>query len=59
MNAAQRVDFHFPGLTDSALALVSDRYLIVTDDGRLVKKIGESALEALNFNHLRGRLLFA
>jgi hypothetical protein len=53
MEAAQRPEFHFLGLTDSALALVSDRYLIVTDDARLVKKMNESRLEALNFNHLR------
>jgi hypothetical protein len=32
---------------------VSDQYLIVTDDARLVKKLNESGLEALNFNHLR------
>lgn len=53
MEAAQRPEFHFLGLTDSALALVSDQYLIVTDDARLVKKLNESRLEALNFNHLR------
>jgi hypothetical protein len=53
MDAAQRPEFHFLGLTDSALALVSDMYLIVTDDARLVKKMNESGLEALNFNHLR------
>jgi hypothetical protein len=59
MEAAQRPEFHFLGLTDSALALVSDRYLIVTDDARLVKKMNESGLEALNFNHLRRHLLSA
>ncbi len=53
MDAAQRPEFHFLGLTDSALAIVADRYLIVTDDARLVKKLNESRLEALNFNHLR------
>jgi hypothetical protein len=53
MDAAQRPDFHFLGLTDSALALVSDQFLIVTDDLRLVKKMNESGLEALNFTHLR------
>lgn len=53
MEAAQRPEFHFLGLTDSALALVSDQFLIVTDDARLVKKMNESQLEALNFNHLR------
>lgn len=53
MEAAQRQEFPFLGLTDSALAIVSDQFLIVTDDARLVKKLNESGLEALNFNHLR------
>jgi len=53
MEAAQRPEFPFLGLTDSALAHVSQQYLIVTDDARLVKKMNESGLEALNFNHLR------
>jgi hypothetical protein len=59
LDAAQRPEFYFLGLTDSALALVSDQFLIVTDDLRLVKKLNESRLEALNFNHLRGHLRFA
>jgi hypothetical protein len=59
MNAAQRPDFHFLGLTDSGLAIVSDQYLIVTDDARLVQKMTESGLEALNFSHLRRHLLSA
>ena len=57
MDAAKRPEFHFLGLTDSALTIVSDQYLIVTDDGRLVKKMNESGLKALNFNHLRRHLL--
>jgi hypothetical protein len=59
MDVAQRADFHFLGLTDSALALVSKQFLIVTDDARLVQKMSESRLEALNFSHLRGHLLSA
>jgi hypothetical protein len=59
MVAAQRAEFPFLGLTDSGLAHVSHQYLIVTDDARLVKKMNESGLEALNFNHLRGHLLSA
>jgi len=59
MEAAQRPEFPFLGLTDSALALVSRQYLIVTDDARLVKKMNESGLEALNFNHLRRHLVSA
>jgi hypothetical protein len=53
MDAAQKPEFPFLGLTDSALAIVSDKYLIVTDDARFVKKLGESGHDALNFNHLR------
>jgi hypothetical protein len=53
MEAAKWQDFHFLGLTDSALALVSREYLIVTDDARFVKKLNDANLEALNFNHLR------
>ena len=59
MNAAQMPEFHFLGLTDSALALVSAQFLIVTDDARLVQKMSEIGLEALNFSHLRGHLLSA
>jgi hypothetical protein len=59
MDAAQIPEFHFLGLTDSALAIVSNQYLVVTDDARLVKKINESGLEALNFNHLRRHLVSA
>ena len=57
MEAAQRPEFHFLGLTDCVLAQVSRKFLIVTDDARLVKKMNESGLEALNFNHLRRHLL--
>jgi hypothetical protein len=52
LDAAQRPEFHFLGLTDSTLAIVSDQYLVITDDARLVKKLNESHLEALNFNHM-------
>jgi hypothetical protein len=58
LDAAQRAEFPYLGLTDTALALVSDQFLIVTDDARLVKKMDESGLQALNFNYLRmGHLL--
>ncbi len=59
MEAAQWKDFRFLGLTDSGLALVAREYLIVTDDARLVKKLNEAGLEALNFNHLRMSHLLA
>lgn len=55
--AMLRPEFHFLGLTDSALVLVSRQFMIVTDDGRLVKKMSESRLDALNFNHLRRHLV--
>ena len=54
---AKRSEFRYMGLTDCALAEVSSRFLVVTDDARLVAKLGESGLEALNFNHLREYLL--
>jgi len=59
MEAAQRPEFHFLGLTDSGLALVSNQFPIETDDARLVQKMNESGLEALNFNHLRMRHLLS
>lgn len=57
MDAVQRPEFHFLGLTDSVLELVSGLFLIVTDDARLVQKMSEAGLDALNFSHLRGHLL--
>lgn len=57
LDAARRPEFHFLGLTDSALAIVANQYLVVTDDARLVMKLNESGLEALNFNHLRSSYL--
>jgi len=59
MEAAQWQDFHYLGLTDSGLAMVANEYLIVTDDARLVRKLNDTGLEALNFNHLRMGYLLA
>jgi hypothetical protein len=56
LDIAQRPEFRFLGLTDCALAQVSNQYLIVTDDARFVAKLHESQREALNFNHLREHL---
>lgn len=56
LEAARRPDFHFLGLTDAALAQWSSRFLVVTDDFRMVAKLNESGQEALNFNHLRDYL---
>lgn len=57
MEIANRSEFRYLGLTDCALAELSNKYLVVTDDARLVVKLGQSGLEALNFNHLREYLL--
>lgn len=54
---SRRSEFRYLGLTDSALAEISNQFLVVTDDARLVVKLNESGLEALNFNHLREYLL--
>jgi hypothetical protein len=54
---SKRPEFRYLGLTDSALAEMSNQFLVVTDDARLVAKLNESGLEALNFNHLREYLL--
>ena len=48
--------FCFLGLTDTAMALVADQFLIVTDDARFVAHLNEMGLEALNINHLRQEL---
>jgi hypothetical protein len=53
-DVAQRPEFHYIGLTDSALAHVANQFLIVTDDARMVAELSKSGLDALNFNHLRG-----
>jgi hypothetical protein len=53
LDVAKRPEFCYLGLTDSVLAQLSNEVLIVSDDGRLVAKLSESGLEALNFNHLR------
>lgn len=54
--AARRPEFNFLGLTDTALAQVSDQYLIVSDDARFVGRIQRNGKDALNFNHLREHL---
>jgi hypothetical protein len=57
LSVADRPEFRYLGLTDTVLAEVSDRFLIVTDDARLVSKLSGSGLDALNFNHLREYLM--
>ena len=51
-----RREFAFLGLTDTALTELSSEYLIVSDDARMVNLLGDSGIEALNFNHLREHL---
>lgn len=57
LRAVQRPEFKFLGLTDCVLAELTPRFLVVSDDARLVNKLGESGLESLNFNHLRQYLI--
>jgi len=54
---ARRAEFTFLGLTDAAIAQVSDRFLIVSDDARFVGRLNANGMDALNFNHLREHLL--
>lgn len=53
---ARRPEFSFLGLTDTALAEVSHRFLIVSDDARFVGRLNANGMDALNFNHLRAHL---
>ncbi len=55
--AVNRREFSFLGLTDCILAELTLIFLVVSDDARLVKKLGQSGLESFNFNHLRQYLL--
>lgn len=56
LEAARRQEFRFLGLTDSGLAEVCRRFLVVSDDARMIAILNRSGLDALNFNHLRGYL---
>ncbi len=56
LQAAQRQEFNFLGLTDCILAELTPDFLMVSDDARLVNKLESSGLQSLNFNHLRGYL---
>ena len=49
----QNAVFPFLGLTDAALASVSQDYLVVTDDARFVYHLNQMGRQALNINHLR------
>jgi hypothetical protein len=46
--------FHRLGLTDLGIAkLVRDRYLVLSDDLRLVVHLQSIGVDAINFNHIR------
>ncbi len=57
LQASRRLEFNFLGLTDCVLAELTPDFLMVSDDARLVNKLGLSGPQCLNFNHLRGYLL--
>jgi hypothetical protein len=57
LEMAQRQEFRYLGLTDTALAKLSTEFLVLTSDARLVGRLNNMGLEALNFNHLRLHLL--
>jgi len=41
------------GLTDAALVSLSEKYLLVTADGRLARRLSDLNRDVLNFNHYR------
>ncbi len=46
--------FHDVGVTDTTIAdLAKDRYLVLTDDLRLVGKLEKRSIDVINFNHIR------
>ncbi len=57
LQAAQRTEFPYLGLTDCVLAQLTPGFLMVSDDSRFIQKLAQSGLEALNFNHLRQYLI--
>ena len=52
-NAARQAGFPLLGLTDAILTQLSIKYLVVSDDSRLIARLNSAGLEGLNFNHLR------
>ena len=53
LNTANHVEFRFLGLTDTRLLELSNDYLVVSDDVRMVTRFAKSGWGALNFNFLR------
>ena len=54
--AAQRAELPFLGLTDCAIAELADRFVILSNDARMVVKLHEAGRDAINFNHFRDEL---
>ncbi len=52
--AARRPEFHYLGLTDSVLAELADRFLIVSNDGRMVDLLRRSGIVALKWVEVLG-----
>lgn len=53
LKVVSQAEFRFLGVTDTALATLSEKYLILTSDARFIAKLNDSGKEGLNFNHLR------
>ena len=51
--SAQRPEFAFLGLTDCVIADVCQFCFVLSSDARMVVKLNESGLDAVNFNHFR------
>lgn len=51
--ASARAEFPFLGLTDCVLAQLTDSYLVLSDDARMVVKLNEAGLNAINFTYFR------
>jgi hypothetical protein len=54
--AASRSEFPFLGLTDCVLAELSTSFFVLSNDARMVIKLHEAGLNAVNFNHFRSDL---
>ena len=54
--AAERSEFVFLGLTDCVSAELADQFLVLSSDARMIVKLQEASLDALNFNHFRDEL---
>ena len=54
VDISTRASFQLLGLTDLGIAkLVRDKYLVLSDDLRLVLHLQNNGIDAINFNHIR------